>query len=67
MQMKIAALPRSFAEWIAGKLGYALIARWRLPQRELAMHPLKVLDMYHVRVVIDLCANGGEFHDFLRR
>ena len=64
--MKNASPPRLFAEWIAGKLGCALIPSWRLPQRELAMHLRKLFDLYDVQAVIDVGANRGEYRDFLR-
>ncbi len=64
--MKNASLPRSIAEWIAGKFDCTVIPRWRLPQRELAIHLRKVFDLYDVQAVIDIGANRGQYRDFLR-
>jgi FkbM family methyltransferase len=48
------------------RLGYPIIARWRLEKLEQSTHLRELFDMLGIDCVLDVGANIGQFHDFLR-
>lgn len=51
---------------VSDRLGYPIIARWRLEKLERSTHLRELFDMLGVDCVLDVGANIGQFHDFLR-
>ncbi|KAB2927592.1 MAG: FkbM family methyltransferase [Dechloromonas sp.] len=51
----------------AEKMGYSIIPKWRLENRELAQHLGRIFERYSVSTVFDVGANAGQYHDFLRQ
>ena len=52
--------------WL-GRLGYELIPKWRLPNRQLAETLRELFTKYEVDCVLDVGANDGGYGRFLRQ
>lgn len=48
------------------KMGYTIIPTWRLTHYPLAVHLRKILQTFEIDCVLDVGANKGQYHDFLR-
>jgi FkbM family methyltransferase len=51
---------------VSDRAGYPIIARWRLDKLEQSTHFGELFDMLGVDCVLDVGANIGQFHEFLR-
>jgi FkbM family methyltransferase len=51
---------------IAVHTGYYILPRWRLPTWDLSTHLATLFQQYQVDGVLDVGANHGQFHHFLR-
>jgi FkbM family methyltransferase len=51
---------------VSDRLGYPIIARWRLDKLDQSTHLRELFDMLGIDCVLDVGANIGQFHDFLR-
>lgn len=49
-----------------GRLGYPVIARWRLNRLTESTHLQKLLRLLRIDCVLDVGANVGQYHEFLR-
>ena len=58
--------PKQSIGAIASRLGYAIVPKWRLPNREFAEHLRQVFERYDIGCVIDVGANTGQYGRFLR-
>ncbi len=47
--------------------GYQLIPFWKMDEVPLANHLGRVFAQYDIQIVVDVGANRGQYHDFLRR
>ena len=54
-------------ERLFGRLGYAVIPHWRLERHSMARHLARLFRELSVDLVLDVGANRGQYHDFLRR
>lgn len=52
---------------LAHRLGYELIPRWRLSTRAQSDYLQRLFALCGVRLVVDVGANEGQYHDFLRQ
>jgi FkbM family methyltransferase len=59
-------LAQQSLQTLARAVGCELIPKWRLPNRELAMHLAELFAHYRIDVVLDVGANRGQYRDFLR-
>jgi FkbM family methyltransferase len=48
------------------RLGYPIIARWRLDRLEESTHLQSLLRLLHIDCVLDVGANTGQYYEFLR-
>lgn len=53
-------------EYFAGKLGYVVIPAWRSERYEQSKYLIKLFDLLDIDCVLDVGANLGQYHDFLR-
>ena len=51
---------------LADRLGYTLAPTWRLDRLPMARHLQKLFALAKVDLVLDVGANAGQYHDFLR-
>ncbi len=51
---------------VSDRLGYPVIARWRLDKFDQSTHLRELFDMLGIDCVLDVGANIGQFHEFLR-
>lgn len=58
--------PKKSIGAIASRFGYAIVPKWRLPNREFAAHLRQVFDRYDIGCVVDVGANTGQYGRFLR-
>jgi FkbM family methyltransferase len=58
---------KNAVEAVAGRLGYAVLPKWRLPNLDLAEHLKQVLDRHRIDTVVDVGANTGQYAGFLRQ
>jgi FkbM family methyltransferase len=56
----------SLVRRVSDRLGYPIIARWRLDKLEQSTHLRELFDMLDIDCVLDVGANIGQFHEFLR-
>jgi len=52
---------------ITRMLGYELIPQWRMLEYDLSRYLGKFFEHYNIQAVIDVGANNGGYHDFLRQ
>lgn len=64
--MSIGNALKRFVTTAARRLGYEIIPAWRLPALPMASHLAALFELYGVGTVLDVGANNGQFHDFLR-
>ena len=53
-------------QYIADRLGYLLMPKWRLPNLNLANHLRELFKLYEITCVFDVGANTGQYRRFLR-
>ncbi|MDB5799781.1 MAG: methyltransferase FkbM family protein [Rhodocyclales bacterium] len=51
---------------LAQQFGYEIVPAWRMRGLSFARHLIALFDQYRVEAVIDVGANAGQYHDFLR-
>lgn len=51
---------------VTDRLGYPVIARWRLDKLDQSSHLRELFAMLRIDCVLDVGANVGQFHEFLR-
>jgi len=57
---------RKRVERIAKKMGFLIVAEWRLESYLLAKRLKKIISVYKIDCIFDVGANVGQYHDFLR-
>lgn len=57
---------REWVQSMSRSLGYELIPVWRMRQHELVTHLRRLFDLHQIDTVLDVGANTGQYHDFLR-
>lgn len=57
---------KSYLRGIASALGYVVIPHWRIGTLHATAHLRKLFDLLKVDCVLDVGANRGQFHDYLR-
>jgi FkbM family methyltransferase len=57
---------RPLLQRLASQLEVEIIPKWRLDRFPLARHLRRLFSRYEIRSVLDVGANRGQFHDFLR-
>lgn len=57
---------REWVQSLSRSLGYELIPVWRMRQLELVTHLRRLFDLLQIDTVLDVGANTGQYHDFLR-
>jgi FkbM family methyltransferase len=65
--MNFRKLIGNYLFFLAKHRGYEVIPFWKMHEISLVNHLRKVLELYNVKVVIDVGANKGQFHDLLRQ
>jgi FkbM family methyltransferase len=56
----------SFIRTASDRLGYPVIAKWRLEKLDQSVHLRQLFEMLEIDCVLDVGANIGQFHEFLR-
>jgi hypothetical protein len=59
-------LAKSTAQAVASWIGCEINPKWKVPQLSLRNHLLGVFESYSIQCVLDVGANEGQYHDFLR-
>ena len=56
----------SIVRTASDRLGYPVIAKWRLEKLDQSAHLRQLFEMLQIDCVLDVGANVGQFHEFLR-
>jgi FkbM family methyltransferase len=57
---------KALVETLADRAGYRIIPKWRLKNHVFADHLIALFSVLHTDIVLDVGANRGQYHDFLR-
>lgn len=59
-------LGKKYVETIVDRLGLAVIPKWRFDKLQLSKRIQRIISEYKIDCIIDVGANIGQYHDFLR-
>ena len=51
---------------LAHRMGYEIVPAWRMRGLSFARHLASIFEQYRVDTVVDVGANVGQYHDFIR-
>lgn len=60
-------LVKRIIDYIADKIGFLFIAKWRMDSYLLVMRLKKIISEYKIDCIFDVGANVGQYRDFLRK